>query len=74
MFLKNYCVTIKCLIVKLEVFKMKELTLEELVSYCKNYGFVFSFFSNTKYLYMSEPEGYNPNDVSSIINSTDQTM
>lgn len=36
----------------------------------RNYGFAFSFFCNTKYLYMSEPEGYNPDDVSSIINST----
>ena len=36
----------------------------------KNYGFAFSFFCNTRYLYMSEPEGYNPDDVSDIINST----
>jgi len=35
----------------------------------RNYGFAFSFFCNTKYLYMSEPEGYNPDDVSDIISS-----
>ena len=32
-----------------------------------NYGFVFNFFCNTKYLYMSEPDGYNPNEVSSYV-------
>lgn len=32
-----------------------------------NYGFVFNFFCNTKYLYMSEPDGYDPNDVSSYV-------
>jgi len=36
----------------------------------RNYGFVFSFFCNTKYLYMSEPSGYDPNDVSDFISST----
>ncbi len=33
----------------------------------KNYGFVYNFFCNTKYLYMSEPSGYNPKDVSDYI-------
>ena len=37
----------------------------------KNYGFVFSFFSNTKYLYMSEPSEYDPNSVG---NDVDQTI
>lgn len=36
----------------------------------KNYGFVFSFFCNTKYLYMSTPEGYDPSDVNEIVSST----
>lgn len=35
----------------------------------RNYGFVFSFFSNTKYLYMSEPADYNPNDVDDYVNN-----
>lgn len=28
-----------------------------------NYGFAFMFFCNTKYMYMSEPNGYNPDKV-----------
>lgn len=34
-----------------------------------NYGFVFSFFCNTKYLYMSEPSDYNPNEIGDYVNS-----
>ncbi len=34
----------------------------------KNYGFVFSFFSNTKYLYMSEPSDYNPDNIDDYVN------
>ena len=29
----------------------------------RNYGFVFSFFCNTKYLYMNEPSGYDAESV-----------
>jgi len=29
----------------------------------RNYGFVFSFFSNTKYLWNKEPDGYDHNEV-----------
>ncbi len=36
----------------------------------KNYGFVFSFFSNTKYLYMSEPNEYDPNAIKDYVNQT----
>jgi len=40
-----------------------------------NYGFVWNFFCNTKYLYMSEPDNYNPGEigdfVSSIVEGTD---
>ncbi len=36
----------------------------------KNYGFVFSFFSNTKYLYMSEPNEYNPDNIKDYVNQT----
>ena len=35
----------------------------------KNYGFVFNFFANTKYLYMSEPDNYNPNDIPGFVNN-----
>ena len=35
----------------------------------RNYGFVFSFFSNTKYLYMSEPSDYDPNSIKDYVNS-----
>lgn len=33
----------------------------------KNYGFTFSFFCNTKYLYMSVPKGYYANDVGEFV-------
>ena len=33
----------------------------------KNYGFVFSFFSNTKYLYKSKPNDYNPENVGDYV-------
>ena len=36
----------------------------------KNYGFVFNFMCNTKYLYMSEPSGYNPDDVGNFVENT----
>lgn len=36
----------------------------------RNYGFAFSFFCNTKYLYMSTPEGYDPDDVKDLVSST----
>lgn len=36
----------------------------------RNYGFAFSFFCNTKYLYMSVPDGYNPDDVNDLVNNT----
>ncbi|MBQ6717626.1 MAG: sulfatase-like hydrolase/transferase [Clostridia bacterium] len=36
----------------------------------RNYGFVFSFFCNTKYLYMSEPNGYDANSVGDYVSST----
>ena len=29
----------------------------------KNYGFVYNFFCNTKYLYMTEPSGYDSNQI-----------
>lgn len=35
----------------------------------RNYGFVFNFICNTKYLYMSEPSGYNPDDVKDYVSS-----
>lgn len=42
----------------------------------RNYGFVFNFFCNTKYLYMSEPSDYNAgeigNYVSSVVEETDE--
>ena len=34
-----------------------------------NYGFVFNFFCNTKYLYMNEPSGYNPDEVGDFVSS-----
>ncbi len=34
-----------------------------------NYGFVFNFFCNTKYLYMSEPSDYNPGSIGDYVNS-----
>lgn len=36
----------------------------------RNYGFVLSFFCNTKYLYMSEPSGYDANSVGDYVSST----
>ena len=36
----------------------------------KNYGFAFSFFCNTKYLYMSEPNGYDADSVGDYVSST----
>ncbi|MBR3968369.1 MAG: LTA synthase family protein [Clostridia bacterium] len=36
----------------------------------RNYGFVFSFFCNTKYMFMSEPGGYNSDDVEGFVSST----
>ncbi len=34
-----------------------------------NYGFAFNFFANTKYLYMSEPSNYNPDELENYVNS-----
>lgn len=36
----------------------------------RNYGFVFSFFCNTKYLFMTEPSGYDANSVGDYVSST----
>ncbi len=36
----------------------------------KNYGFVYNFLCNTKYLYMSTPEGYNPDEIGEILSET----
>ena len=33
----------------------------------KNYGFAFSFFCNTKYLFMSVPNGYQPDEVGEYV-------
>ncbi|MCQ2455282.1 MAG: sulfatase-like hydrolase/transferase [Clostridia bacterium] len=33
----------------------------------RNYGFVYNFICNTKYLYMSVPNGYNSNDVGNYV-------
>ena len=38
----------------------------------RNYGFVFSFFSNTKYLCMSEPDEYDPDAIKDYVNKGDQ--
>lgn len=35
-----------------------------------NYGFVLNFFLNTKYLYMSEPGNYNPDEIKDYVSST----
>lgn len=35
----------------------------------KNYGFVFNFFCNTKYLYMSEPSDYNAESIDEYVSS-----
>lgn len=34
-----------------------------------NYGFAFNFFANTKYMYMSEPNNYNPDELKNYVNS-----
>ena len=34
-----------------------------------NYGFAFNFFCNTKYLYMSVPNDYDPDELQSYVNS-----
>lgn len=36
----------------------------------RNYGFVFSFFCNTKYMCMSEPSGYNADEIGDYVSST----
>lgn len=36
----------------------------------RNYGFVFSFFCNTKYIYMTEPSGYDADSVGDYVSST----
>ncbi len=36
-----------------------------------NYGFVWSFFCNTKYLYMSEPNNYNSGDVGDYVDKVE---
>ncbi len=36
-----------------------------------NYGFVFNFFANTKYLYMNEPSNYDPNEIENLIHKED---
>ncbi|MBR7132602.1 MAG: sulfatase-like hydrolase/transferase [Clostridia bacterium] len=33
----------------------------------RNYGFVYNFFCNTKYLYMSEPDNYNPGEIDNYV-------
>ena len=33
----------------------------------KNYGFAFSFFCNTKYLYMTVPNGYTPEEIDKYV-------
>lgn len=34
----------------------------------KNYGFAWSFFANTRYLYMSEPDNYNAGEIGDFVN------
>lgn len=36
-----------------------------------NYGFVFNFFANTKYLYVTEPNNYDSEQIDEIINRQD---
>ncbi len=36
----------------------------------RNYGFVFSFFCNTKYMYMSEPSGYDADAIGDYVSNT----
>ena len=38
----------------------------------RNYGFVFSFFSNTKYLYISEPDEYDPDAIKDYVHKEDE--
>ena len=38
-----------------------------------NYGFAFNFFANTKYLYMSEPNNYNPDALKEYVSSVVDT-
>lgn len=35
-----------------------------------NYGFVFNFFANTKYLYMNEPNDYDPEQIEGMIDNS----
>ncbi len=35
----------------------------------RNYGFAFSFFCNTKYLYMSTPNNYNPDELQNYVDN-----
>ncbi len=37
-----------------------------------NYGFVWSFFCNTKYLYMSEPNNYNPDNIGDYVGEVEK--
>lgn len=39
----------------------------------KNYGFVYNFVCNTRYLFMTVPNGYNPSDVGDYIADTVDT-
>lgn len=36
----------------------------------RNYGFVFSFFCNTKYMYMTKPSGYDAESIGDYVSST----
>ncbi len=36
-----------------------------------NYGFVFNFFANTKYLYMNEPTDYDPEKIEGMIENSE---
>lgn len=38
-----------------------------------NYGFAFNFFANTKYMYMSEPNNYNPEELKGYVSSVVDT-
>lgn len=35
-----------------------------------NYGFAFNFFCNTKYMFMSEPNDYDPNQIKDFVDNT----
>lgn len=37
-----------------------------------NYGFVWSFFCNTKYLYMTEPNNYNPDEIGNYVGEVEK--